>query len=113
MIIKLAQFESQVSEDLEKDAGLFGRVAKGRGQDIVARLLKDPKSVTATEAAYLANLNAGRKVGRHLEAGEQKLTGILNENVEKYLKGHSAAAVGGAGILAGGGALAYHNRKKK
>ena len=128
MIIKLATFESE----LEKEAGLFSRMAKGKavqlGQDAVAKVKSGKfKDLTVKEIAYLDTLNAGRKIGRHTAAAEAKLTGKVNENVSKavdYLKekgtkagetikNHSGAALVGGGVLAGGGALAYGSRKKK
>jgi hypothetical protein len=120
MIIKLAQFSTEVSSELEKEAGLWSAI-KARGAasldkhqltQIVDELAKKKDFVKNTGIGRLAYVGDKAKAVVNDVAGGD-VTGALGGKVNKgveFLKGHKAP-IAGAAIL-GGGAAAYSRRKK-
>ena len=134
MIIKLAQFESEVSE-LEKEASFLGGNAKKQVRAIMDKVMKGGV-VTHAEAALLdahvggeglKNWGRGRvaaagrgldTIGSRVGKGIDDVTGLnisgkaggRLDSVMEHLSRNKAKYAGGAAV-AGGAGLAYKNRK--
>ena len=122
MIVKLAQFSTEVDSSLEKEAGLWGAIKERGAKSLSHHELTQIVDEIAKKKDLVKNYGIGRAeyvgkgakgvlgsvLGGDAVGAAGKHTNAAIEHIKR-----NAAAYGGGALLAGGGALAYNRSKKK